>query len=337
MRVLILHNAVAQNSTVEARDVLAQRDAVQSALRGTGIEAHAIECGLDLDRVYIEIQNNRPDVVFNLVESLAGTDRLMSLVPLLLDSMQVPYTGARSSAILATGNKVFAKERLRHAGLPTPKWCASDDAAKTQVNAETQWIIKPIWEHASIGMDDDSVFIPQDSDDLFDRLHVSEQRVGCPMFAEHYIAGREFNLSLLAGKVLPPAEIDFSAFPDGKPRIVGHAAKWNEASFEYQQTPRRFDFPESDHSILEALSELSLQCWSLFGLTGFARVDFRVDELGQPWILEVNVNPCLSPDAGFAAALSAAGIEFSAAMLQLIDTAYSGLTEPVFNSLKHSK
>ncbi len=122
-------------------------------------------------------------------------------------------------------------------------------------------------------------------------------------------------------QVLPPAEIDFCAFPPDKPRIVGHQAKWDQDSFEYQQTPRRFVFPAKDKPLLSRVSDLARSCWGLFGLSGYARVDFRVDNDGQPWILEVNANPCLSPDAGFAAAVTEAGISYDEAIQRIVNDA----------------
>ena len=111
-----------------------------------------------------------------------------------------------------------------------------------------------------------------------------------------------------APQVLPPAEIDFGDFPPDKPRIVGYQAKWDDESFEYHHTPRRFEFPSTDRALLAELSRLAADCWHQFGLRGYVRVDFRVDRDGRPWILEVNSNPCLSLDAGFAAAVQRAGI-----------------------------
>jgi D-alanine-D-alanine ligase len=122
--------------------------------------------------------------------------------------------------------------------------------------------------------------------------------------------------------VLPPAEIDFSAFPPDKPRIVGRQAKWEEASFDFQNTPRRFDFSPADQPLVERLSRLARDTWTLFGLRGYVRVDFRVDLAGEPWILEINANPCLSPDAGFAAALAQASIPFPRAVARILEDAF---------------
>jgi D-alanine-D-alanine ligase len=191
--------------------------------------------------------------------------------------------------------------------------------------AGAAYVLKTLWEHASFGLDEHSIVRPADEAALSDLLRQSARRLRRPCFAERYVEGREFNLSVLAGpdgpEVLPAAEIDFSAFPPGKPRIVGRRAKWEEASFDFQNTPRRFDFVPGDALRLEHLRGLARQAWQLFGLGGYARVDFRVDAAGQPWILEINANPCLSPDAGFAAALAQASIPFAQAVARILDDA----------------
>ena len=146
------------------------------------------------------------------------------------------------------------------------------------------------------------------------------------------MAGREFNLSVLASEsgpqVLPPAEIDFAAYPADKPRIVGYQAKWDEASFEYHHTPRRFDFPPSDSGLVAELGRLAIGCWHQFGLRGYARVDFRVDRQGRPWILEVNSNPCLSLDAGFAAAVERAEMTYDEAIRRIVQDALATAGSP---------
>ncbi len=119
--------------------------------------------------------------------------------------------------------------------------------------------------------------------------------------------------------LLPPAEIRFDQFPPEKRKIVGYTAKWDTASFEYHHTPRTFQFPLEDAPLLDRMADLAKRCWHLFGIRGYARVDFRVDHHHQPWILEVNANPCLSPDAGFAAAAAYAGIAFREAVERIVN------------------
>jgi D-alanine-D-alanine ligase len=174
-------------------------------------------------------------------------------------------------------------------------------------------------------MDEDCLVRFQDEDRLRSRLQTYQQEAGRACFAEQYIDGREFNISLLAAddgpQVLPPAEIDFSAYPEGKARIVDYKAKWIEHSFEYNNTPRTFEFPARDAPLLERVSRMAAQCWPLFGLRGYARVDFRVDDRGQPYILEINANPCLSPDSGFPAAGERAGFSYDELVRRIVAAA----------------
>jgi len=150
-------------------------------------------------------------------------------------------------------------------------------------------------------------------------------QLGGECFAEQFVDGREFNLSMLASQegpeVLPPAEMRFIDYPPGKWKVVGYRAKWDEGSFESLHTERSFEFAKSERPLLQKLMETARKCWDLFGLRGYARVDFRVDEQNQPWVLEINANPCLSPDAGFVAAASQGGLSYRQVVKRIIQDA----------------
>jgi len=326
MQITVLHNAVAPDARDDELDVLAQVEAVSRALVQLGHRPTALPCTLDLERLRTELLRKRPDVVFNLTEGLGGTDRLQHLAPSLLEALEIPYTGAPAIALWLTNDKLGMKRRMREAGLPTPTWAVAEDATRRQ--SAGRMIIKAIHEHASVGLDDAAVVRCASGPELAAEIRAAEARLGKPCFAEQFIDGREFNLSLLAGtdgpQALPPAEIDFGAFPAAKPRIVGYSAKWHTASFEFVHTPRTFDFPPDDAPLLARLAELAACCWQAFGLRGYNRVDFRVDHEGQPFVLEINANPCLSPDAGFAAALERAGITFPQAIVRILADALHG-------------
>ena len=108
---------------------------------------------------------------------------------------------------------------------------------------------------------------------------------------------------------------------DDRPKIVGYAEKWAEGSDAYANTPRRFATDAADAPLRAELARLALVAWQLFGLRGYARVDFRVDAAGKPYILEANANPCLSADAGFCAAAAEAGMTQADIVAHLIETA----------------
>jgi len=333
MRVLVLYNQVSAAADEAERDVLVQAEAIQDALRQLGHEPIPWGCSLRLEELKDRLLTVRPEVVFNLVESLGGSDWLAYAATGLLDVLRIPYTGSPTQALMISNDKVLAKRLLRLAGLPTPDWFLTEpDALSSGQSAygqcsppEGHYVIKAIREHASVGLDEAAVVRVSHAAELQSALVQAGQRLGRPVLAERFIEGREFNLSLLAGpngpEVLPPAEIDFSAFPPEKVRIVGYAAKWDADSFEYHHTPRRFDFPASDRPLLDRLEQLALACWRLLDLGGYARVDFRVDQTGQPWILEINTNPCLSPDAGFAAAVQQAGLSYTQAIQRIVQDA----------------
>lgn len=322
MRVLILHESVQGDVRTDEADVLVQRDVVMAALRDLGHECDASGCDLDLSAVASRVRGFGADLVFNLVESLERTGRLIHLVPSLLDALGVRYTGARADAIWASSSKDLGKRWLRARGLPTPRAWTLADLAHAEAEVRCRVIVKSMWEHGSVGLDASSVMDVDSAGDLARAMEARLDGLGGEAIAEEFIAGREFNLSVLAGaagpEVLPPAEIEFVDWDDAIPRIVDWEAKWDDASHGYHATPRRFDFPSCDRELLDTLVQLARDAWHAFGLRGWARVDFRVDQDGRPFILEVNTNPCLSPDAGFAAALARAGIAFETAIARIL-------------------
>ena len=325
MKVVVLHDELPDDPRPDEQDSLSQAHAVAGWLEEAGHEALRLPCGLDLASARRALDELAPELVFNLVESLGGTGRLIHVAPALLDAMGLARTGASAEAMWLTSHKVLAKRLLAGAGLPTPAWVeAGGDAAGARPG---RWIVKSVHEDASIGMDDDAVVEAADPQRLAHLAAERAGRLGGAAFAEAYVEGREFNLALLGKggdvEVLPAAEIAFDAYPPGKPRIVGYAAKWDAGSFEFANTPHRFDFPAEDAALLLELDRLARRCWSLFGLTGYARVDFRVDAQGRPWILEANANPCLSEDAGFTAAAERANLTPRAVIERIVAEALS--------------
>ncbi|MCA9158086.1 MAG: hypothetical protein KDA72_07155 [Planctomycetales bacterium] len=334
MKIAVLFNDVSrEQDNIAASDVLVQCDAVEAALGRLGHSTERIACSLELASLQRSLRGRRPDVVFNLVESLGGSDRLMGAVTMLTESLSLPTTGSGTAGIVLSGDKLVAKRLLAHIGVRSSRWF--DPTKQTWIGSildresfskpPDRFIVKSVSEHASRGMDDNSVVPWRSAEQLLRRLDEFQQDNGCRAMAEEYIDGREFNLSLLEQNgqtlVLPPAEIDFQNLPTDKPRIVGYAAKWDAESVEYQATPRTFEFPASDGKLLVELCDTARKCFGLFQLSGYARVDCRVNHQGHIFVLEANANPCLSPDAGFAAALAQAGVAFDDAIQSLLTIA----------------
>ncbi len=320
-KVVVLINVLSANADKDELDVLDQASFAEEALEQLGYETERLFMDLNLSETAEQLHKINPLFVFNLVESLEKDAQLIHLAPLLLEHLHIPFTGCRSESMFITSNKTLTKKMMSAAGLPTPKQI---DNIKTQkVEHTKQYIAKPIWEDASVGISDENIL----RGDVQIIQAFLDKHPDIPYFFEEYIGGREFNISVLGGskgpEVLPIPEILFEDFPEGKPKIIGYNAKWDESSFEYHHTNRAFGLEKKEPQLAKRLKQICLDSWNLFGLKGYARVDLRVDEQGNPWILEINANPCLSEDAGFYAAVQEAGYTFPQVIKRIIEDAWN--------------
>ncbi|MDA0706359.1 MAG: ATP-grasp domain-containing protein [Proteobacteria bacterium] len=242
----------------------------------------------------------------------------MHVLPALLAASGKRFTGCDSDAMYLSSQKLLAKRWMKLHGIPTPKSFLPGDEKPV---GNTTWIVKSLWEHASLGLDDDCVVNSLTAARArIDHCHAQH---GGVWFAEEFVDGREFNVSVLEvgrkPQILPIAEMTFVDYPPGKPKIVGYAAKWDDAAPEFHATQRSFaKLPSAEH---DAIIDVVQKCWSAFHLRGYARIDLRMDAAGVPWVLEINANPCLSPDAGFAAAVIEAGMTPTRAIEHIVSAA----------------
>ncbi len=319
-KAVILYNQVFEDSPKDDLDVLAQVKLVSAALTDLGYEPLELGFSLSLmNDVLGMLKQHRPLFVFNLTESVEGDGQLIHLVPSLLDHLNIPYTGCQKEAMFITSSKLLTKKILQGAGIATPEWTSLNALNSESPLPPGLYIAKSVWEHASNWFDEASIFLLESPGQVKEILVKRKEKTGKDFFCERFIEGREFNLSILAGKVLPVPEMRFVDYPEDKRRVVDYRAKWEEGSFEYHHTVRCFDFPAKDIPLVNRLSEIALQCWKLFELKGYARVDFRVDNEGRPWVLEINSNPCIAEDSGFFAAVKEADIS-AADMVERIVT-----------------
>ena len=323
-KIVILHSDISPNATEDELDCLIQAEAIAEALHMLGYKTILLPFTLNLNTTIKKLQSLEPVAVFNIVETLASKGCLIHFAPSMLDMLQLPYTGCPTEAVFQTSNKPLAKKIMHHAGIATPDWI-EQEGFRSHQESSGQYLIKSSWEHASIGLDENSLITNQDNESMFNAMNARRSKLGGSCYAEAYIEGREFNVALISDpcgvKILPIAEMLFQDYAPDKLKIVDYKAKWDADSFEYNNTIRKFDFQDDDFRIIASLREISLQCWNTFSLRGYARVDFRVDNNGKPWVLEINTNPCLSPDAGFASALEQAKIKYHEAIGLILDDA----------------
>ena len=182
-------------------------------------------------------------------------------------------------------------------------------------------IVKPANEDASVGIDDSSVVYSLP--DLRKRVRFIHTEYDQPALAEEYIDGRELNVAILGNRpplALPISEIDFSGLTDGMHKIVSYEAKWMHGTVAYEGT--NGVCPAILPAQLEArLKETAVRAYTLIGCRDYARVDFRLTKDGVPYVLEVNPNPDISDDAGFARSARAQGYSFAEIVGKIVESA----------------
>lgn len=316
LRVVVLIPPQPPTARADLDDTYAQAAEVWQCLSGLGDEPVAAFFEPDHEATAAKLAALAPSLVFNLVEDLPEGPDQLHLVTALLDRLGLRFTGASTAALAALADKTRMKAVLKNAGLPVAPGLDQGDQT-------TPYIVKSAIEHASIGIDASSVVFGRDAATAL----MTQQQAGHGglWFAERYIDGREFNVSVLqtvdGPLLLPVAEILFTDHADGRAKIVGYAEKWQEQSDAYAATPRVFPNDADDEPLLAELRRLALQAWHVFGLTGYARVDFRVDGAGNPFILEINANPCLAADAGFCAAGAQIGMSQTDVIAHIVTSA----------------
>jgi len=293
--------------------VLNEVNAVASALGALGVTCrrHGVRY---LDDVPVLLKAAPGAVVFNLVERLEDSAETCNQIPDVCCAFGNPCTGSSSACLKLTQNKWHTKERLRACGIPVPAACVVPPGVP--VNPECvphpPLIVKPLCADGSEGIDGASLVrdLGGQLAQAVNRVHVQD---GQSALIEAFVEGREFNLSLLETEgcvaVLPLAEIDFTLFPPGRPHILDYAVKWVPGTIPGKISPRRVPACVED-SMAERLRETALAAWRACDCRDYIRVDFRVDQAGRPFVLEINANPDISPNAGFPACLAAAGITF---------------------------
>jgi D-alanine-D-alanine ligase len=316
---LILYNRISADPKEDELDVLDEVKIVSDALKKLQFRVMEYQIDLNLDMAMQDIKKIRPDFIFNLVEALDNKGEFVYFPVAILTYLDIPFTGNPLIPLFFAANKVFAKEQLTNSGIRTPDWITLNQLDK--LKKDRKYILKPIWEEGSLGLDEDCVFNGSDTD--FIKTIASKNKHY--FFVEEFIDGREFNVSIIGTKegplVLPIAEMTFLKYPEGKPRIMGYTAKWKEDSFEYSHTLRTFDIPEKDNDIQEEIRKICTKCWNSFGLKGYVRIDFRMGTDRIPLVIDLNLNPCISQSGGFIAATKKAGYKFVDVVNQIVEEA----------------
>jgi D-alanine-D-alanine ligase len=306
--------------------VLESVSAIEGVLRRAG-RTVATAGVSDAAELIGRIEDLRPSLIVNLIESFAGRGELEASAAAVLELLGVPFTGSPALALALAQHKPLARAVLAGCGLPVAPGVTLARGALAAAQREAlaglsfPCIVKPASTDASHGIEPASV-VPGPEAALARAAWVW-QRYGTDALVEEYVDGREINVAIVgtaeAARCLPPSEIDFR-LPPGAPAIVTYAAKWIEGSPEWGASEILCPAP-LEPSVRARVEEVALAAYRLFGLRGYGRVDLRLPSSGEPVILEVNPNPDLAPSAGLANAASHMPWSYDELVLRIVSAA----------------
>ena len=321
MNVALLHTKDAVDG--EEDPVLGQ---IEEALRAGGHEPRRIMVDNEVEPVVSALTKDRPELVMNLAESFAGKSALESNIAALLNLLDLRYTGSSPAGLLVAGDKTLSKKVLRFHGIKTPEF-ATVYRGMVDWAGDVQFplIVKPPQEDASLGITQKSIV--HDVRELLEKIAEIQGEYQSPALAEQFVDGREYYVGVLGNqnaKALPVIELDFSKFPADRPRIASWEAKWGDEGdakgAEYEGTESVFpeDLPDE---LRDRMQKVAVEAFHALRLRDYARIDMRVTDAGEIYIIEVNPNCYLEAKSEFARSAERDGMPYNALIGQIVDLA----------------
>ena len=309
-----------RNEQAAEDGVLVEVAAVEKALQSLGYLTSKVPLTLPFEEAYDKLTQIKAGIVFNLFEGFSGFPETEADVVDKLESLKLRYTGSPASALRLALDKSTTKKRLLEAGIRTPSFQMLDEANLSDFRLAFPCIVKPNADDASHSLTVKSVVY--DFNSLKEMVYEVSRTYGAKALVEEYIDGREFNITVMGNTTLtalPVSEICFS-LPEGMPKILNYESKWQTDSVYYKGTPPQC--PAKIDSITQRnIIECGLKAYTVTGCCGYARVDMRMDESGAVYILEVNPNPDISPDAGAGIQAAAAGMSYNDFIYNIVQLA----------------
>lgn len=289
-------------------------------LRALGHEVRVLGVHDSLAELRTAITDWRPDVVFNLLEEFNGIGKYDQHVVAFLELMQQPYTGCNPRGLLLSRDKSLSKQLLAFHRIDTPRFASLRRGIKFRVPTRLRYplFVKSASEDASLGIAQASIV--EDAARLRERVEFVHEQVRSDALVEEYVPGRELYVGVLGNERLtrlPVWELSFGTMGDTQAAIATRKVKWDRRYQEHHGIRRHA--AEDLSPVLEAtLDRMSRRIYRALGLSGYARMDFRVRADGRVFVLEANANPCLASPEDFARSAAAVGIDYRALLTRIV-------------------
>jgi D-alanine-D-alanine ligase len=314
---LVMHASLVPPETLEGHtekeiDEWRTEYDVTTTLRRSGHDVRCLGVLDSLTEMRLAIADWKPDIVFNLLEEFNGIVTYDQNVVAYLELLRQPYTGCNPRGLLLSRDKPISKQLLAYHRIPTPRFAVFRRGTRVRAPRKLVYplFVKSATEDASLGIAQASVV--EDAARLKERVEFIYEQVGSDALVEEYIAGRELYVGVLGNDRLtrlPVWEMVFGSMPESLPGIATRKVKWDRAYRDrYGITTRKAtDLPAG---VEAQLDKLSRRIYRVLGLSGYARMDFRLTADGRVYALEANANPNLEEGEDFAESARAAGVGY---------------------------
>lgn len=296
--------------------------AVLETLRKLGHEVQGLGVEEELRPIREQIASFSPHVVFNIVNYFHNVTAYDSHVVSYLELLKQPYTGCNPRGIVLAGDKALSKKILTYHRIPCPLFAMFPQRGrKARLPARMHYpvIVKSAAEHGSTGIAQASIV--HDEKGLRERVEFVHRTVGTDVVVEQYIDGREVTVSVLGNErlqVFPVWELWFENLP---PRSEPIATSRVKLDLEYAERigARIGPARDMDERKIQEIQRIAKRSYRALDLSGFARIDFRIDRDGRPFVIEANCNPDLTPIEDFAESAKAAGVDYPQLLQRIIN------------------
>ena len=294
---------------------------IVTTLREAGHEVRPLGLRDDLSVIHEAIDEWKPQIVFNLLEEFAGNAVYDQNVVAYLELLRIPYTGCNPRGLMLARDKILTKKVLAYHDIPSPDFfsCPLGETVKRPKELEFPLIVKSVSEEASLGISQASIV--EDDEKLKERVSFIHNSVGTSALVERYIEGRELYVGVLGTRhlqVLPVWELNMEKMPEESRRIATERVKWSrkyQAKYGITSGAAK-DLP---NGLPARIQHLARRVYRMLGLSGYARVDFRVDKDMKVYVLEANPNPQIAHDEDFAESAGGAGIAYKDLLQRIIN------------------
>ncbi len=305
-RICVLFNKPGKGDLPDRKGVMGEVDLVAETISNLGYSYFLLP--VDKDYKWIEVLKKRDfDLVFNLCEDFEGNPEGEAWVAGILETLKISYTGSSPSCLYTCLDKIKSKIIVSHYGIKTPPYFLPDRKKPEFLPL----MLKPRKQDSSLFIENKNVVFNER--DYIERVK-ELKKLKIDFFAEKYIDGREFNVSIFGKEVIGIGEVIFK----GEPKILTYKSKWEKKAREYIETPVKYPAVLDSEKEKEIIN-ISIKIFKILEMRDYGRIDLRMDEKGNIYFIEANPNPDISKDSGFYKSLHYRGICYDSFIEKIIE------------------